>query len=208
MTALRDATTVQEAAQPPARFPIRRVLLCLSGSAAAAFAPTWIYWARATLGVQTRVVATEAALTFVTIAALRALSGHEVAHDDTTMSSQGTPIHVALVRWAELVLVAPATANTVAKLAAGIADNLVCSVVLHSPGPVVVAPSLNHTALAAPATVRNLAQLREDGIGVVPTTEGISVVDGTESAGAMPDASTVFEFAAAFMNTRTTGGAR
>jgi phosphopantothenoylcysteine decarboxylase / phosphopantothenate---cysteine ligase len=181
-----------------APFPVRNVLLGLSGGVAAALAPAWIYWARSVLGVRIRVVATDTALAFATPAALSAFSGNEVATDRTPMSPQGRPSHVLLARWAEIALVAPATGNTVAKLASGIGDNLLCTTVLHCQCPVVVAPSLNDALVDARSTRRNLTRLRQDGVGVVPTVDGLSLMDGAPAPGAMPDAPTVFAFAASF----------
>ncbi|GAB3960493.1 hypothetical protein GCM10027614_82550 [Micromonospora vulcania] len=87
--------------------------------------------------------------------------------------------HLALTAWADLVLVLPATANTLAKAALGIADNLVGTCVLAATAPVVLVPSMNAAMWQRPAVQRNVAQLRADGYGVVPPVPVLALSTGT-----------------------------
>jgi phosphopantothenoylcysteine decarboxylase/phosphopantothenate--cysteine ligase len=80
--------------------------------------------------------------------------------------------HIELARWAELVLVAPATANTLAKLAHGLADDLVSTLCLATTAPVAVAPAMNHRMWLHPATQANLALLRTRGVQVIGPDDG------------------------------------
>lgn len=177
-------------------FPVRNVLLGVSGGIGAALIPAWCLWLRLTHRLDVRVVLTDGAARFVTADALRAMTGNDVTTDRDRITPRGRPAHVLLSGWAELVVVAPATGNTVAKLAAGIGDNLLTSTLLNCRCPGVVVPSLGAGVAAAPSTRRNLARLRDDGWGVVPTVDGPDVAGGSVTPGAMPDVVSVFGFAA------------
>jgi phosphopantothenoylcysteine decarboxylase/phosphopantothenate--cysteine ligase len=180
-------------------FPVRKVLLCVSGGVSAALMPSWCVWARQRYDVDIRVVLTPKARTFVAPRALSAVTGNDVVCDEPGDTTSGKAIHLLLARWAEVAIVAPATGNTIAKLSHGIADNVLCTTLLSCGCPVVVAPSMSPTLFAAPSTRRNLALLAEDGWGVVPMVEGPGVADWSAAAGAMPDAPAVFEYTRAFV---------
>ncbi len=123
-------------------------------------------------GADVTVVMTENAKRFVGPATFQALSGRPVA-DDLWACSPGMPIeHLALAHTAELAIVAPATANTLAKMAAGIADDLLGTLLLAVTAPVLVAPSMNTRMILHPATRANLATLVARGVLVVPAESG------------------------------------
>lgn len=123
-------------------------------------------------GADVTVVMTENAKRFVGPATFQALSGRPVA-DDLWAWSPGLPIeHLSLAHAADLAIVAPATANTLAKMAAGIADDLLGTLLLAVTAPVLVAPAMNTRMILHPATQANLATLAARGVHVVPAESG------------------------------------
>jgi phosphopantothenoylcysteine decarboxylase/phosphopantothenate--cysteine ligase len=133
------------------------------------------------------VVATEAAKRFVMPLTFAAISGSPVLDEGSAWhAGSGWFQHVELARRARVMVVAPATANTVAKLAAGLADNLLTAVYLAFRGPVVVAPSANWAMYEHPATQGNLRTLVERGVEVLPTGEG-ALACGESGSGRMAE---------------------
>ncbi|MFE4469120.1 bifunctional phosphopantothenoylcysteine decarboxylase/phosphopantothenate synthase [Leifsonia sp. NPDC056824] len=121
-------------------------------------------------GHSVHVVATEAALRFVGRPTLEAISRNPVATD--LYEGVAEVRHVAIGQSADLIVIAPATANTLAKLAAGIADDLLGNTVLASTAPLVVAPAMHTEMWRNPATVANVATLRSRGVTVVAPASG------------------------------------
>jgi phosphopantothenoylcysteine decarboxylase/phosphopantothenate--cysteine ligase len=128
-------------------------------------------------GHDVHVVATEAALRFVGKPTLEAISRNTVHTDLYEGVAQVR--HVAIGQAAELIVIAPATANTIAKLAAGLADDLLGTTVLASAAPVVIAPAMHTEMWQNPATVANIATLRSRGVTVVGPADG--QLTGTDS---------------------------
>jgi len=123
-------------------------------------------------GADVTVVMTENAKRFVGPATFQALSARPVA-DDLWGWRPGMPIeHLALAHDADLAIVAPATANVLAKMAAGIADDLLGTMLLAVTAPVLVAPAMNTQMLLHPATQANLATLAARGVHIVPSESG------------------------------------
>ncbi|MEV0158157.1 flavoprotein [Micromonospora sp. NPDC050686] len=127
------------------------------------------------------------------------LTGHPALVDEE--ASTDVP-HLALAAWADLVLVLPATANTLAKAVLGIADNLVSTCLLAAAAPVVLVPSMNRAMWERPAVQRNVAQLREDGYVVVPPVPVLALSTGTFEGRGMPPVEVVLESAAAVSRPR------
>jgi phosphopantothenoylcysteine synthetase/decarboxylase len=98
-----------------------------------------------------------------------------------------TAPHVELATWADVILVVPATANFLGKVANGIADDLLTTTLLAASCPVVIVPVTNTAMWSKPAVQRNVAQLREDGYEVVEPKEGVSLADGRAEAGSLGD---------------------
>ncbi|ERK72423.1 Flavoprotein, partial [Leifsonia aquatica ATCC 14665] len=121
-------------------------------------------------GHSVHVVATEAALRFVGRPTLEAISRNPVATD--LYEGVAEVRHVALGQSADLIVIAPATANTIAKLAAGIADDLLGNTVLASTAPLVIAPAMHTEMWRNAATVANIATLRGRGIHIVGPASG------------------------------------
>lgn len=123
-------------------------------------------------GHDVHVVMTAAATRFVSPLTFEALSRHPVFHDQWALGESGEIRHVSLADDAELLLVAPATANIIGKFARGIADDPLSTLYLATRAPVVVAPAMNVNMFDHPAVQENLASLRARGVGVVEPGEG------------------------------------
>lgn len=149
----------------------RSIILGVTGGIAAYKAVELLRLLKAD-GADVTVVMTENAKRFVGPATFQALSGRPVA-DDLWTWRPGMPIeHLALAHAADLAIVAPATANTLAKMAAGIADDLLGTLLLAVTAPVLVAPAMNTRMILHPATQANLATLAARGVHVVPAESG------------------------------------
>lgn len=149
----------------------KRVLLGVSGGIAA-YKSAELVRLLVKMGAQVRVVMSEGAQAFVAPLTFQALSGnpvHTTLLDPVAEAGMG---HIELARWAELFLIAPATANTLADLAAGRADQLLTTTALASAAPLWVAPAMNQQMWANPATQANLATLRARGVTVLGPAEG------------------------------------
>lgn len=123
-------------------------------------------------GAEVVVVMTENAARFVTATTLQAVSGRPVRDTLWDPAAEAQMGHIELARWAELVLVAPATADRLARLAGGFADDLLGAVCLATRAPIAVAPAMNQVMWEAPATRRNLAILEADGVAVIGPDSG------------------------------------
>lgn len=148
-----------------------RILLGVSGGIAAYKAAELIRLLRAE-GVELRVVMTAAAQAFITPLSLQALAGGEVRCDLLDPRAEAGMDHIELARWAELVLVVPATADLMARLAAGLADDLLTTLILATTAPVVLAPAMNHRMWRHPATQHNAALLAARGVRLLGPAEG------------------------------------
>jgi phosphopantothenoylcysteine decarboxylase/phosphopantothenate--cysteine ligase len=166
----------------------RRILLAVSGGIAAYKIPELVRLLRRE-GHEVRCIATEAALEFVTPLVLQTLTGLPVRTRLFDASEEGQIDHIALADRAELLLLAPATANVLARLAHGLADDLVTTVALATRAPLLVAPAMNVNMWQHPATRENVRVLRERGAEFVGPESG-SLACGWEGEGRMaePDA--------------------
>ncbi|MWN90186.1 bifunctional phosphopantothenoylcysteine decarboxylase/phosphopantothenate--cysteine ligase CoaBC [Gilliamella sp. Pra-s65] len=136
----------------------KRILLGITGGIAAYKCPDLVRHLKK-CGAQVRVVLTDSASHFVTKMTLQAVSGNSVSSDLFDPSAELSMSHIELAKWADLVLIAPATANIIAKIANGIADDLLSTVCLATPSPVVIAPAMNQQMYKAAATQHNLSVL-------------------------------------------------
>lgn len=114
-------------------------------------------------GLEVRVVMTESAKAFITPLTFQALSANPVSDSLLDPSAEAAMGHIELAKWADLILIAPASANCIARLAHGQADDLLTTLVLATPAPVAVAPAMNQQMYKHPATQRNLRLLEEYG---------------------------------------------
>jgi phosphopantothenoylcysteine decarboxylase/phosphopantothenate--cysteine ligase len=168
-----------------------RLLLGVGGGIAAYKCAELVRRARER-GAEVQVVATPAALKFVGAATFQALSGRAVRSSLWDESAEAAMGHIELARWATQILVAPATADLIARLRAGLADDLLATVCLASPAPVAVAPAMNAQMWAHPATRDNLAVLEQRGIRVLGPAHG-SQACGDVGAGRMLEAAELLD---------------
>lgn len=141
----------------------KQILLGITGGIAAYKACEVVRRLR-DLGAEVQVVMTEGGTRFITPLTLQALSGRAVRTDLLDPAAEAAMGHIELARWADLVLVAPASADFMARLAAGMADDLLTTACLATDAPIVLAPAMNQAMWRAPATQRNLRTLEADGV--------------------------------------------
>jgi phosphopantothenoylcysteine decarboxylase/phosphopantothenate--cysteine ligase len=146
-----------------------RILLIVSGSIAAYKALELIRLLRAE-GAEVQPILTDAGARFVTEESLAALSGRRVLRD--LWAAEAEIGHIRLARWADLVVVAPASADRLAKMALGLAEDLAGCVLLATHAPVLVAPAMNPSMWAHPATAAHVATLRARGVVIAGPEEG------------------------------------
>ena len=137
-------------------------------------------------GAEVRVVMSEAATKLVSPLLFKEISGAPVAYDMWRGNDEFNVEHVALGRWCDLMVVAPATANIIGKMAGGIADDLLSTTLMACDKPKIICPAMNTNMLNNPAVVRNLETLRRDGILIMPSGAG-SLACGINGAGRLPE---------------------
>ncbi|HEX2123383.1 MAG TPA: bifunctional phosphopantothenoylcysteine decarboxylase/phosphopantothenate--cysteine ligase CoaBC [Thermoanaerobaculia bacterium] len=167
------------------------IVLGISGGIAAYKAPELVRRLR-DAGADVRVILTPNAARFVSPLALAAVSDHGVIVDQWGDPQHGGVDHIELARWAELLLVAPATANLIAKMAAGIADDALTTYTLAHRASVLVAPAMNTHMLAHPSVAENVETLRRRGVEIIEPVNGL-LACGEEGAGKMPDVPVLVE---------------
>lgn len=175
-----------------------RILLIVGGGIAAYKACELVRLIRKN-GGSVRCVLTEAGAQFVTPMTLAALSEQEVHTSLWDLKNETEMGHIQLSREADLVVVCPATADMMAKMAAGIADNLATTLLLATDKPVLAVPAMNVRMWLHPATQRNVAQLRADGITVMDPDEG-AMACGEFGPGRLPEPEVVWNRASAMLD--------
>ena len=149
----------------------KNVLLCVSGGIA-------VYKAAALTskltqaGAIVKVIMTSSAIEFVTPLTFQSLSRNAVYYDTFDEKNPNVIAHIDLADWADLVIVAPATANVIGKLANGIADNMLTTTLLATTAPVWIAPAMNVHMYEHPAVIKNIATLRDFGYEFIEPSEG------------------------------------
>lgn len=166
----------------------RRILLGVTGGIAAYKAAELVRGLKRN-GAEVRVVMTRAAEEFITPMTLQALSGNPVRQGLFDPQHEAAMGHIELARWAELVLVAPASADFLARLTAGMADDLLATLCLATAAPILVAPAMNQQMWRAAVTQENVATLQRRGIQVIGPAIGEQAC-GDDGPGRMvePDA--------------------
>ena len=170
----------------------RHILLGITGSIAA-YKSALLCRLLKTAGADVRVVMTPLAKQFITPLTMATLSKNPILVEFFDPENGAWNSHVSLGEWADCYLIAPATANTLAKMATGIADNLLLTTYLSARCPVVVAPAMDLDMYAHAATQQNLRTLAERGVRIVEPAEG-ELASGLTGKGRMaePDAITAF----------------
>lgn len=149
----------------------RRILLAVCGGIAA-YKSAELVRALQNRGAEVRVLMTRGAREFITPLTLQALSGHPVHSELLNEAAERGMGHIELARWADLLLIAPATADCLARLAGGRGDDLLGAVVLASAAPLLLAPAMNQQMWASPATQHNLQLLQARGVRIVGPAQG------------------------------------
>lgn len=153
----------------PACTGVRRIVVGVSGSISA-YKATFIIRQLCAAGHEVKVVASAAALKFIGESTLAALSGAPVASQ--LFSDAGAVEHVAIAEWAQLLLIAPASADLIAKLAVGRADDMLTTTALTTTAPIVISPAMHTQMWQHPATVANIQTLRARGVRVIEPASG------------------------------------
>lgn len=153
----------------PACTGTRRIVVGVSGSISA-YKATFIIRQLRAAGHEVKVVASAAALKFIGESTLAALSGAPVASQ--LFSDAGAVEHVAIAEWAQLLLIAPASADLIAKLAVGRADDMLTTTALTTTAPIVISPAMHTQMWQHPATVANIEILRSRGVKVIEPASG------------------------------------
>lgn len=141
----------------------KHIVLGVSGGIAAYKAPELVRRLR-DRGAEVRVVMTEAAKAFITPLSLQAVSGYPVSDDLLDPAAEAAMGHIELGKWADLVILAPATADLIARVTAGMANDLVTTICLATPAPIAVVPAMNQQMYRAAPTQHNLRLLSERGV--------------------------------------------
>lgn len=143
-------------------------------------------------GAEVRVVMTEHAANFINPITFEALTGHKCVTDTFDRNFEFKVEHVALAKKADLIIVAPATANVIAKLAHGLADDMLTTTILASKAPKLIAPAMNTGMYENPVTLDNLTLLRRYGMEIISPESG-RLACGDVGAGKMAEPEVLFE---------------
>ncbi|MCP2002421.1 UNVERIFIED_ORG: phosphopantothenoylcysteine decarboxylase/phosphopantothenate--cysteine ligase [Buttiauxella agrestis ATCC 33320] len=172
----------------------KKIVLGVSGGIAAYKTPELVRRLRER-GAEVRVVMTEAAKAFITPLSLQAVSGYPVSDSLLDPAAEAAMGHIELGKWADLVILAPATADLIARITAGMANDLVSTICLATPAPVAVVPAMNQQMYRATATQHNLEVLSSRGLLMWGPDSG-SQACGDVGPGRMLDPLTIVEMAA------------
>ncbi|MDH1006185.1 MULTISPECIES: bifunctional phosphopantothenoylcysteine decarboxylase/phosphopantothenate--cysteine ligase CoaBC [Acinetobacter] len=178
--------------------PHKNIILAVTGGIAA-YKSAILVRRLKDFGFDVRVVMTHGAQAFITPLTFQALSGNPVHTELLNPEAEAGMGHIELARWADLVLVAPASCDTIAKFANGLADDLLSTLYLATKAPVWVAPAMNQQMWAAKATQRNLQTLVEDGVHVIMPDAGEQAC-GDVGLGRMPEPEDLAKQVAAYFH--------
>lgn len=149
----------------------KKILLCVTGGIA-------VYKAVALVskltqaGAEVKVIMSESAMEFVQPLSFQVMSKNDVFYDTFDEKNSSVIAHIDLADWADLIILAPATANSIGKLANGIADNMITTTLLAATAPVWIAPAMNVHMYDHPAVIRNIDRLAKDGYSFIEPSEG------------------------------------
>ena len=148
-------------------------------------------------GAEVRVIMTEHAQQFVTPLTFKEISGNKVAVSMWDSNQEFNVEHISLANWADAFVVAPATANILAKMANGIADDLLSTTLLAAQAPIIVCPAMNTGMYQNPITQENIEKLQKHGVTVMPPAVGY-LACGVTGPGRLPEPQQIVEFLDAF----------
>lgn len=169
---------------------ITRIILAITGGIAA-YKSAILARLLVKDGFEVRVVMTQGAQQFITPLTLQALTGNEVHTELLDTEAEAGMGHIELAKWADLILIAPASANTLARLAMGMADDLLSTVCLATTAPVLVAPAMNQQMWAHPAVQLNVQTLSDMGYEIIEPDSGVQAC-GDVGAGRLPEPEVIF----------------
>ena len=167
----------------------KRILLGITGGIAA-YKIAFLVRILKKSGAEVKCIMTPASSDFISPLVLATLSGNPVGIEFWNKETGVWTNHVEYGLWADLFVVAPLTANSLAKMANGSCDNLVLATYLSMKAPVIVAPAMDLDMYAHPTTKRNLVQLQKDGVIVIPAENG-ELASGLEGEGRMAEPETI-----------------
>lgn len=170
----------------------KKIVLAVSGGIAAYKAAVIISLLRKK-GAEIKCIMTAHAAEFITPLTLREISGNPVAVSLFGDVPEFQVEHIALAQWADLFVIAPATANIIGKIANGIADDLVTTAVMAATVPVIIVPAMNTNMLANPIVQENMAKLEKFGYMIMPPESGV-LACGTVGAGRLPEPEHIAEY--------------
>lgn len=185
----------------------KHILIGITGGIAAYKIPELIRLLRKK-GAEVRVTATAHALEFVTPLTLQTVSDNKVYTDMFSLHNEHTTEHISLPEWADLMIVAPCTANTLGKLANGIADDALSTAFIATKKPVLIVPAMNCNMYGHPATQHNLQTLRTwEHIHILDCAEG-DLACGTQGKGRMQEVAAILNAADSILEEKTLLGKR
>ncbi|MDO6764315.1 bifunctional phosphopantothenoylcysteine decarboxylase/phosphopantothenate--cysteine ligase CoaBC [Agarivorans sp. 1_MG-2023] len=149
----------------------KKILLAITGGIAAYKMPELVRRLKEQ-GAEVKVVMTNHATSFITPLTLQAVSGEPVGQEVVDPAQEASMGHIAYAKWPDLVLMAPATANSIAKFSHGLADDLVSTLLLATDAPIVIAPAMNQQMYQAMATQANLSLLKQRGVPIWGPAQG------------------------------------
>jgi phosphopantothenoylcysteine decarboxylase/phosphopantothenate--cysteine ligase len=152
-------------------------------------------------GAEVKVIMTEKAKAFITPLTLATLSRNPILVDFFDPTNGAWNSHVSLGLWADAYIIAPATANTIAKMAHGVADNLLTTTYLSARCPIFVAPAMDLDMYAHPTTQENIKYLKSKGVNIIDATSGF-LASGLEGKGRMAEPEEISERVSEFFNSK------
>jgi len=185
----------------------KRIILGVTGGIAA-YKAAFLLRALQKAGAEVRVTTTPAATRFVGTETFSSLSKHEVAVDvfpENESATESWTQHISWGEWADLFVIAPCTANTLAKIATGAADNMLTSTVLAARCPLLICPTMDGEMFASPAVQKNLDTVQEFGYHVLEPEEGY-LASGLEGKGRLPETDLILEKCSAVLKKNKSEG--
>ncbi|WP_296403767.1 bifunctional phosphopantothenoylcysteine decarboxylase/phosphopantothenate--cysteine ligase CoaBC [Psychrobacter sp.] len=164
---------------------IQKVILAITGGIAA-YKSAILARLLIKEGFEVRVIMTQGAQQFITSLTLQALTGNEVHTELLDTKAEAGMGHIELAKWADLIVIAPASANTLARLAMGMADDLLTTVCLATAAPVMIAPAMNQQMWSHPAVQLNVQTLGDMGYEIIEPDNGVQAC-GDTGAGRLPE---------------------
>ncbi|MFZ9612904.1 MAG: bifunctional phosphopantothenoylcysteine decarboxylase/phosphopantothenate--cysteine ligase CoaBC, partial [Crocinitomicaceae bacterium] len=175
----------------------KRILLGISGGIAA-YKIAYLIRILKKQGAEVRAIMTPASSDFISPLVVATLSENPVHSEFWNKKTGEWTNHVELALWAEVLIIAPATANTLAKMATGICDNLLMATYFSMKGKTIIAPAMDLDMYQHPTVKRNMEVLLGDGVSIIPATEG-ALASGLEGQGRMEEPEKIADFLRDFL---------